>query len=143
MLEPCALARDLGRQRGVIDDRDLGAVEHFRQLIRGHVRIAMNAHRGITGFCQSFENNRKRLIGIDEYTTHRILHWVGQDATPASASTVCISTLAPAVQSACVASSSSLWLTPSLQGTNTIAAGMMVLRLQASWPAPEVMRRCE
>ena len=28
-------------------------------------------------------------------------------------------------------------------GTNTIAAGMMVLRLQASWPAPEVMRRLE
>ena len=64
-------------------------------------------------------------------------------ATPASASTVCISTLAPAVQSACVASSSSLWLTPSLQGTNTIAAGIRVLRLQASWPAPEVMRRWE
>src|SRR4029450_9755968 len=66
-----------------------------------------------------------------------------QDATPASASTVCISTLAPAAQSACVASSSSLWLMPSLQGTNTIAAGITVLRLQASWPAPEVMRRCE
>ena len=32
---------------------------------------------------------------------------------------------------------------PSLQGTNTIAAGITVLRLQASWPAPEVMRRCE
>src|SRR6266567_1431963 len=57
---------------------------------------------------------------------------ISQDTTPASASTVCINTLAPAVQSACVASSSSLWLTPSLQGTNTIAAGMRVLRLQAS-----------
>src|SRR5262249_42713063 len=56
----------------------------------------------------------------------------GYDATPASASTVCISTLAPAVQSTCVASSSSLWLTPSLQGTNTIAAGTTVARLQAS-----------
>jgi hypothetical protein len=30
-----------------------------------------------------------------------------------------------------------------LQGTNTIAAGITVLRLQASWPAPEVMRRLE
>src|SRR4029453_15323047 len=59
-----------------------------------------------------------------------------QDATPASASTVCISTLAPAAQSAWVASSSSLWLMPSLHGTNTIAAGITVLRLQASWPAP-------
>src|SRR3954471_20383338 len=66
-----------------------------------------------------------------------------QDATPASASTVCISTLAPAAQSACVASSNSLWLMPYLQGTNTIAAGITVLRLQASWPAPEVMRRCD
>ncbi len=66
-----------------------------------------------------------------------------QDATPAIASTVCISTLVPAAQSGCVASSSSLWLMPSLQGTNTIAAGMTVLRLQASWPAPEVMRREE
>src|SRR5882724_5273063 len=103
----------------------------------------MDAHPGIPGFCQSFENNRECLIGIDEYTTHRLLHWVRQEATPASASTVCIRTLAPAVQSACVASSSSLWLMPSLQGTNTIAAGITVLRLQASWPAPEVMRRCE
>src|ERR1700752_3682931 len=66
-----------------------------------------------------------------------------QDAPPASASTVCINTLAPAVQSACVASSSSLWLTPSLQGTNTMAAGIFVLRLHASCPAPEVMRRWE
>ena len=30
VLQPGAFARDLGRQRGVIDDRDLGAVEHFR-----------------------------------------------------------------------------------------------------------------
>src|ERR1700682_6156411 len=63
------------------------------------------------------------------------------DATPASDSTVCSSTLAPAVQSDLVASSSSLWLTPSLHGTKIIAAGILVLRLQESWPAPEVMRR--
>src|SRR5437899_7938255 len=56
----------------------------------------------------------------------------GQDATPASASTVCINALAPAVQSACVASSSSLWLTPSLQGTKIIADGTTLARLQAS-----------
>src|ERR1700716_1876619 len=62
---------------------------------------------------------------------------IGQDATPASASTVCISALAPAVQSACVASSSSLWLTPSLQGTKIIAAGTTLARVQASWPGPE------
>src|SRR5260370_20232688 len=53
-----------------------------------------------------------------------------QDATPASASTVCINTLAPAAQSASVASSSSLWLTPSLQGTNTMAARLTGVRLQ-------------
>src|SRR5258706_15884620 len=64
-----------------------------------------------------------------------------QDATPASASTVCIRALAPAVQSACVASSSSLWLTPSLQGTKIIADGTTLARLQASGTAPEGMRR--
>src|ERR1700724_2525239 len=53
-----------------------------------------------------------------------------QEATPASASTVCINTLAPAAQSAWVASSNSLWLTPSLQGTNTMAAGLTGLSVQ-------------
>src|SRR6185312_3723616 len=78
----------------------------------------------------------------DEHSAHgSLLGSSRQDVTPASESTVCISTLAPAAQSVCVASSSSLWLTPSLQGTNTIAVGTTVFRLQASWPAPDVMRR--
>src|SRR5580765_473158 len=75
-------------------------------------------------------------------TSACLLELIGdQDATPASASTVCINALAPAAQSAWVASSSSLWLTPSLQGTKIIADGTTLARLQASWPAPEVMRR--
>src|ERR1700704_1386750 len=99
----------------------------------------MDANLGIAGFCQPLENYRERFVGVDKNSVHWMLH--GQDATPASASTVCISALAPAVQSACVASSSSLWLTPSLQGTKIIAAGTTLARLQASCPAPEVMRR--
>ena len=101
----------------------------------------MDPDLGIAGLYQPFEDNRQQFIGVDKNSAHWILRC--QVATPASASTVCINTLAPAAQSACVASSSSLWLTPSLQGTNTIAAGMRVFRLQASWPAPEVMRRLE
>ena len=34
VLQPGAFLRDLGRQRGVVDDRDLGAVEDFGILIR-------------------------------------------------------------------------------------------------------------
>lgn len=124
------MARDIGRKRGVIDDRDGGAVEHLRQLRRRHIGVAVNAHRGIAGFCQSLENDRQRLIGVDKNPAHCSPRC--HDATPASASTVCIRALAPAVQSACVASSSSLWLTPSLQGTKIIAAGTTLARLQAS-----------
>src|SRR6516162_2949826 len=99
---------------------------------------------GIAGLFQPHKDFGKRWVGVDKYSAHGIPPIVRDyDATPASASTVCISTLAPAVQSTWVASSSSLWLMPSLQGTNTIAAGTTVARLQASWPAPEVMRRCE
>src|SRR5580692_6037973 len=152
MLEPCAFSRHLGWQRGVIDNRDLRAVEHFGQLIGGHVGVAMDAYPGIAGLGQPFEDDGQRFIGIDKNSPHwnrspdvwRMPDYdATYDTTWASASTVCISTLAPAVQSACVASSSSLWLMPSLQGTKTIAAGITVLRLQASCPAPEVMRRCE
>src|SRR5439155_13109559 len=131
--------------RRVVDDRDLGAVEHGRILIRRDVGIPVDPHLGIAGLFKPLKNHGQRFIGVDENSAHCIPPFLVdyQDPTPASASTVCISTLAPAAQSACVASSSSLWLMPSLQGTNTIAAGITVLRLQASWPAPEVMRRCE
>ena len=144
MLEASAFARDVGRQRGVIDDRDFRAVEHFRELIRFDVGVAVDPHLGIAGLFQPLEDHGQRFIGVDEYSAQRepprVQMMFDQDATPASASTVCINTLAPAAQSAWVASSSSLWLTPSLHGTNTMAAGITVLRLQASWPAPEVMR---
>ena len=137
VLQPRTVARDGGRQRGVIDDRDPGAVEHVRQLFRRDVGIAMNAHLGIAGFCQSLQNHGQRLIGIDKHSAQIGLRWSvgfvgGYEATPASASTVCIRALAPAVQSAWVASSNSLWLTPSLQGTKIIAAGTTFARLQAS-----------
>src|ERR1700736_6391307 len=97
----------------------------------------MNANRGVTRLGQPFEDDRQRFIGIDKNPAHKSLRCLtgligDYDATPASASTVCIRTLAPAVQSACVASSSSLWLTPSLQGTKIIADGTTLARLQAS-----------
>ncbi len=41
-----------------------------------------------------------------------------------------------------MAFSASLWLMPFSQGTKIIAVGAMSARLQASWPAPEVMSRC-
>src|SRR4051794_999111 len=104
----------------------------------------MDRNFRIAELFQALEDHSQRFIGVDEYSAHgSLLGSRRQDETPASASTVCISTLAPAAQSACVASSSSLWLMPSLQGTNTIAAGITVLRLHASCPAPEVMRRCD
>src|ERR1700733_12470411 len=148
MLQANALARDFGRQRGVIDDRDPGAIEHFWQLLRRHIRVAMNANHGIARLGQPLEDDRQRFVGIDKNPAHRNLRCLTgcidvQDATPASASTVCIRTLAPAVQSACVASSSSLWLTPSLQGTTNLVSRIAVLWLQPRWPAPDVMRRWE
>src|SRR5438309_1338509 len=130
MLQPGALARDLGRQRGVIDNSYRGIIDHCRQLLAGDVRIAVDPHLGIAGFCQPLENHRQRFVGVDKSSAHWMLHIQG--ATPASANTVCISALAPAVQSAWVASSSSLWLIPSLQGTKIIAAGTTLARLQAS-----------
>ena len=70
VLEACALAGDVGRQRGVIDDRDLGAVEHFWQLIRLDVRVAVNAHCDVAGFCEPLENHGKGFVGVDKYSAH-------------------------------------------------------------------------
>src|SRR6185436_11456089 len=133
VLQPFAFLRDIGRQRRVVDDRDLGAIKYLGVLIRGDIRVQVDPHLGVARLLQPLENHGQRFIGVDKNSAHGfplVLDY--QDATPASVSTVCISTLAPAAQSACVASSSSLWLMPSLQGTNTIAAGITVLRLQAS-----------
>ena len=66
VLEAGAFARDLGRQRGMINNRDLRAVKHFRELVRRDVGIAMNANLGIAGFCQPFENHRQCFVGIDK-----------------------------------------------------------------------------
>jgi hypothetical protein len=57
VLQAGAVARDLGRQRGVVDNRDVSAVEHTGQLIRRHIRIAMNAYLGIARFFQPLENH--------------------------------------------------------------------------------------
>ena len=70
MLQAGALAGDIDRQRGVIDDRDLGAVEHARQLLRRHVRVAVDTHLGIAGFFQPLEDHRQRFIGIDKNSAH-------------------------------------------------------------------------
>ena len=70
MLEPSAFARDFGRQRGVIDDRDLGAVEHVWQLIRRHVGVAMNAHLGVARLCQPLEDDGEGFIGVDKNSAH-------------------------------------------------------------------------
>mgnify|MGYP003694014421 CR=1 FL=1 len=71
VLEPGALLRDLGRQRGVIDDRDLGAVEQFRDidpaLISGSRLIR---HLGIAGLLQPLEDHGQRSIGIDKNSAH-------------------------------------------------------------------------
>jgi len=70
VLEPHAFARDLGRQRGVIDHGDLCTVEHARQVIRSDVRVAMNAHAGIIRPSQPFEDERQRFIGVDKNSSH-------------------------------------------------------------------------
>src|SRR4051812_7623681 len=124
----------------MIDDGDFGTVQYGGGLIRCYIGVAMDRDLRIAGLCEAFENNGQRFISVDEYTAHDNL-LMNQDATPASESTVWSRAFAPAVQSACVASSSSLWLTPSLHGTKIIAAGTTLARLQASWPAPELMRR--
>jgi hypothetical protein len=52
-----------------------------------------------------------------------------------------ISTLAPFAQSSFSLHSSGWWLTPSLQGTKTIAVGHLRLAKTLSWPAPLVILR--
>jgi hypothetical protein len=52
-----------------------------------------------------------------------------------------ISTLAPFAQSSFSHHSSGWWLTPSLQGTKTIAVGHLRLSKTLSWPAPLVILR--
>ena len=70
VLQAGAFARNFGRQCGVIDDGNLGPVEHAGQLIRRHIGVAMNAHRGIAGFCQALEDDGERFIGIDKNSAH-------------------------------------------------------------------------
>ena len=70
VLQPGAFLRDLGRQRGVIDDGDLGAVEHFGILLRRDVGVAMDPHLGIAGLVQPLEDHRQRFIGIDKNSAH-------------------------------------------------------------------------
>src|SRR6202521_4957708 len=105
VFEAVAAPRDVGRQMRVIDDDDLGAIEQSGDMIRRDVGIAVDAHGGIAGLVLPLENIRQRSVGIDKNSAHLNLH-ESQEATPASANTVCIKTLAPAVQSACVASRS-------------------------------------
>ena len=68
-------------------------------------------------------------------------------ASPSSATTsalsksTCRSTSQPAARSSGRAFSNSLWLMPFSQGTKIMAVGATSARLQASWPAPEVMSR--
>src|SRR4051812_4630364 len=85
MLQPNAFSRDLGRQRGVIDDGDFGAVEDAGILIRNYIGIAMDTHRRIARLCKPFENHRQRFIGIDEYTAHENLLLVRMRRRPALA----------------------------------------------------------
>ncbi len=47
VFQPLAVFRDRGRQRGVIDDGDFGAAEHFRVLFRRDVGIAVDPDLGI------------------------------------------------------------------------------------------------
>ena len=56
VLQPLALLGDLGRQRGVIDDRNFGAVEQFRVLIGRDIRVAVDADLGIAWFFQPLED---------------------------------------------------------------------------------------
>ena len=72
VLEPGALSCDIRRQRGVVDDRDLGAVEHFRVVVRHDVRIAVDPHLGIAGLFQPLEDHGQRFIGVDENSAHGI-----------------------------------------------------------------------
>ena len=100
VFQTSALFSNVCRKVRMIDDRDRGIAEYAGQLIRRHVLVAVNADIRVAGLALSFEQSGERCTGIDEYGFHF--------ATPASDRTVCSKTLAPAVQSACVASSSSL-----------------------------------
>ena len=70
VLKSLAFLRDLGRQRGVIDDGDLGAAEHFGVLLRRDVGVAMDADLGIARLRQPLENNRQRFVGVDKNSAH-------------------------------------------------------------------------
>ncbi len=74
MLQALALPRDVGRQRGVIDDDDPGAIEQRGDLIRPDVGIAVDAHGWIAGLVLPLENIRQRSVGIDKYSAHKSLH---------------------------------------------------------------------
>ena len=70
VLQSGAFLRDVGRQRGVIDDRDLGAIEYLGILIRGDVGIPVDPHLGIARLLQPLEDHGQRFIGVDENSAH-------------------------------------------------------------------------
>src|SRR6202012_895509 len=106
VLQPLALLRHLGRQRRMIDDADLGAVEHGRPILRLDVRIEVDLDRDVVRLALPLEDIGQRVGGVDENCAHgKSLRY--QPATPASDSTVCIRTLVPAAPSAWGSSSRS------------------------------------
>ena len=70
MFQAGAAPRDFGRQSGVIDDDDLGAVEQSRDMARCDVGIAVDAHGRVAGPVLPFENIRQRSVGIDKNSAH-------------------------------------------------------------------------
>ena len=70
VLQPLAFFGDIGRQRGVVDDRDLGAVEYLRILFGSDVGIQVDPHLGIARLLQPLEDHGQRFIGVDENSAH-------------------------------------------------------------------------
>ena len=70
VLEALALPRDIGRQRGVIDDADLGAAEDIRPLLGRDIRVFVDADLGIAGLALPLEDLGERIIGVDKNSAH-------------------------------------------------------------------------
>src|SRR3546814_820556 len=98
----------------------------------GPVHRALRAKRG------QRRGNRRKRIGFVIHTGNQDFHAASLSIapTPATCSMACSKTLQPASRWPGCASSSSLWLMPSLQGTKIMAVGATRARYTASWPAP-------
>ncbi len=73
MLQAGAAPRHVCRQRRVVDDDNLGAIEQSGHLLGCDVGIAVDRNRWIAGLVLPLEDIRQRSVGIDKNSAHRNL----------------------------------------------------------------------